>query len=162
MNRTVFAIAVPSIVAVMGALAFANLVASGFQGEGCRFASSGLRWSAGGEWLMVQAIFAVPSVLLLAALASSIRKREMLQGRSSALAKWCVGLGLAAIVLYALQGLFFVMTCGSTIGIGAASPILKPVFRLTTTMAFAGFFVCAAVAYVNGLQADRANANGTR
>ena len=71
MNRTVFAIAVPAIVAVMGALAFANLVASGFQGEGCRFASSGLRWSAGGEWLMVQAIFAVPSVLLLAALASS-------------------------------------------------------------------------------------------
>jgi uncharacterized membrane protein YeiB len=160
MSRIVFAIAVPAIAGAIGTLAFANIVASGFQSEGCRVASSGLRWREGGEWLMVQALFGVPSVLLLGALVSSIRKREMLQGRTSPLARWCAGVGLVAISAYVLQGLFFIMTCGSTVGIGAAGPFLQPALRLLTSISVLAFLVCVAVAYVNGLRADRAIADG--
>lgn len=155
MNRTVFATAVPIIATATGALVFADIVASGFQSEGCRFAFEGARWRAGGEWLLVQAVFAVPFLLLLGLLVSTIRKRETSPRRPSGLAKWCIVFGLTTIIAWTLQGLFFVLTCGSTAGIGATLAMLLPVMRALTSVSFLAFLACVAGAYVRGLQPDR-------
>ncbi len=153
MKRTVFAIVVPLLVVMLGALAFADMVASGFQGEGCRFAPDAeRRWRAGGEWLVIQAMFGVAFGLVLAGLVSAMRKRQKSQGRSSRLTTVCILLALTVMVAWTLQGLFYVLTCGSAAGSGAVLTMLLLPLRLLTSVAAITLLICVAAAYVAGLQ----------
>jgi hypothetical protein len=154
MNRLVFALVFPMLLAAIVALAFADVVTSGFQSEGCRFAREpGLRWDAAGEWLMLQAIFAGGAALLVAIMA---RLLEMRLGEGARVWSRRLWLLLAATVAaWTLGGLVYMLTCGAGAApwpaIYAASRLLGPLAGL----ALAGLAVTATAAFFAGLRAER-------
>ena len=121
MSRLTFALIFPVLTIALGLLMAADLVASGFQGEGWRFApDAAARWSAGGEWMIVQALFFVPYILLVYGLFAVLRNRQKILRKSSHLPQIIAVLALIPFVCFTFSQFGFCADLRSWFGLYGA------------------------------------------
>jgi hypothetical protein len=159
MSRASFAIAVPALVVVLGALLGVDVIGLAFQSEGCRFErdAAGL-WAQVWELMLMQAIVLLLAGLIVAVLvrvlASRARELARAGGASPAMAPRTRSIGAAALSMFLLvtaSALLFTMSCRG------GAPALKAAAKVAQTfmpLAVVAFLILVVIAYVRGLRRD--------
>lgn len=148
MSRPVFAVAVPALLAAIGAFLFGYTVSLGFMGEGCRFrASQPLDWSSVAETVIFQAV----AMAILGALCLGlVRVLDLRSPPSAGRDPWRRALVWSAVVAIALLTALVLI---GQIGCGAAAwRTVVAVLREATFLAAIVAGVLALAAYVRGLR----------
>ena len=150
MSRAVFAVAVPALLAAIGAFLFGYTVSLGFMGEGCRFrASQPLEWSSVAETVIFQAV----AMAILGALCLGlVRVLDVRSPPSAGRDPWRRALVWSAVVAIVLLSALVLVLIGQ-IGCGAAAwRTVVAVLREATFLAAIVAGVLALAAYVRGLR----------
>jgi hypothetical protein len=149
-TRVPFAFLVPLIVSALGALLIGDVIALGFQGEGCRFARDpeGF-WVGVRDLVMIQGIVILLAAVALGALAATLTSRAQSTGGTFTPHTRALGIsGMAAFGLLSFNALLFHWACQ---GGYPALEALGQVTRFLTPVALAAFALLAMIDYVRGL-----------
>jgi hypothetical protein len=155
-SRVAFALLYPVLVIALGGLIFADAIAAGFHGEGCRSAGDvTARWAGAREWLLVQGVFLLLLGLLLWTGKAMIASQLGASGPATWIGRAILLFGLTMFAAFLIGTLHFTLNCGGATG---PSPLSKGLADLMRPVSFgaAGLLAVSLITgYVLGLVSNR-------
>ena len=152
MNRWIYIVGVPVLALLLGAFCFAEVIASGFASEGCRFAPDDVdrRSGAANEWLLVQGFMLLVLGLILLPLLTLLRRQRVAFGKSAAIVSITGWLGLAAFAIFTFGTWNFLHQCSSIKSAVVPSAVL-PLLPVLIYGCLVALLASLTISYISGL-----------